>query len=112
MSDGERIASLETLIKAQTTAIESLTRKVEDVVLLRRDMDYHRRDIDRAHEGIRDLDGRVNGLEGKEAFNKWARWALFVSACALCKLAWDSHAIAYQERVMRDKLPPHEVAGK
>ncbi len=111
MSDGERLASLEAVIKEQTKAFEGMSKKVEDLVMLRRDLDYHRRDIDQAHEHLRGHDARLVSLEGKELLNRYARFALFTATLALCKLAWDSSIIVNQERRI-ERHPSAQVMGK
>lgn len=120
--EGERLATLEGLVKHQTDMLERLANTqdelivaVKDLAVLRRDMDYHRRDIDLAHDFIRDLrgqdkalEGRVDALEGKELLNKYARWMIGAAALALIKLAWDSSVILNQE--MSTKKPPEVLA--
>lgn len=109
---GERLAALEVLIAKVLEGQKETTAAVRDLAVLKRDIDYHTLDISRAHDGIRDLrqklegvDNRVDSLEGKELLNKWARYALFIATCALCKLAWDSQIIVNMDRQNRDKMP-------
>lgn len=114
---GERLAALEVAVNRVLEGQKEVTTAVRDLAVLKRDIDYHSMDIGRAHDGIRELnkryddaDSRLDILEGKELLNKWARGALFLATCALCKLAWDSQIIVNMDRQSREK-PSFEASN-